>query len=97
MTGLIFYISFIVLNLFLTFFKGDFMQSTIDPITVSSDEREEKRHLINDSNYHLLKQFQQDLFKEIELLPSMRKLVNELITAENLEKIKTKLINQWSA
>jgi hypothetical protein len=62
----------------------------------SNEAIEEKQHFINDDKYFLLQQCQQSIYKATEVSPSIRKLVNELVTSENLEKIKMKLIDSLS-
>lgn len=54
-----------------------------------------KQHLISEEKFHKLKQFQRDVFEITEFSPSMRKIINELITEENLENIKAKFITMW--
>ena len=51
-----------------------------------------KQHLISNEKFQLLKLCQQDIFLTTELSPSMRKIINELITEENLQTIKSKFI-----
>ena len=57
---------------------------------------EKRQYFINDEKFRLLRQYQQEIFEVTEVSPALRKLVNELISVENLEKVKTKFINQWS-
>ncbi len=59
-------------------------------------QNEERQHLINDDKYQLLQQCQKFISKATDISPTIRKLVNDLITVENLEKVKTKLINSFS-
>jgi hypothetical protein len=54
---------------------------------------EGKQHFITDQNFNLLKECQLEIYKSTDLTPSMRKIVNELITEENLLKVKSKLIS----
>ena len=51
-------------------------------------EESSKEYFINNENFELLKKYQQLIFKTTEVSPAIRKLVNELINVENLEKIK---------
>ena len=69
------------------------MRSNDNTMTVNTDATEVKQYLITEEKYQLLREFQQDVFKEIELLPSIRKLMNDLINQENLEQLKTKYLN----
>jgi hypothetical protein len=60
---------------------------------LSNKNNEEKQHFITDQNFNLLKECQLEIYKATDLTPSMRKIVNELITEENLRKVKSKLIS----
>ena len=64
-------------------------------IETSNESSDIKQYFINDANFELLKNCQQSIFQSTELSPAIRKLVNELITVENLEKVKEKLINMY--
>ena len=55
-----------------------------------------KQYLISNDNFHLLKQCQQDIFEATEMSPSLRKIINEIINVESLQKVKTKFIAVWS-
>lgn len=68
------------------------MQSENDPVT----NLEPKQHFINDEKFQLLKKYQQAIYNETEVSPTLRKIVNELINDENLEKIKSKFIGVWN-
>lgn len=61
-----------------------------------NDAIETKQHFINEENFKLLKQCQQEIFELTEVSPSLRKIVNELINDENLHKIKSKFIKTWN-
>ncbi len=54
-----------------------------------------KQHFINEANFQLLKQYQQAIYTATESSPSIRKIINELITEENLQKITKKFIEIW--
>ena len=54
-----------------------------------------KQYLINENNFQLVKQCQQAIYEATESSPSIRKIINELITEENLRKITTKFIEIW--
>lgn len=51
-----------------------------------------KVYFLKDPKFQLLKQYQRAIFESTELSPSVRKLINELITEENLEKVKEKYV-----
>ena len=58
-------------------------------------EVEARQHLINNEKFQLLKQCQKEIFSETESSPSIRKILNELITEENLNLIRSKFISVW--
>lgn len=62
----------------------------------SNDDSEEKQHFLTDEKYQLLQHYQRFISKATDVSPTIRKLVNDLITIENLEKVKTKLIDIFS-
>ena len=68
------------------------MQYQADEDVQEVSEAVEKKHFINEDKYQLLKQHQNDVFKEVEVSLSVRKMVNELITEENLQKVKSRFI-----
>lgn len=63
---------------------------------VSSESSDTKQYFIVEEKFQLLRQYQQLIFEATEVSPAIRKLVNELISVENLEKVKTKFVSQWS-
>jgi len=63
--------------------------------SVNNEEIEVKQHFITDEKYQLLIHYQQLIRKATEVSPSIRKLINELINNENLDKLKTKLIDNF--
>jgi hypothetical protein len=64
---------------------------------ISNETTETKQHLINDEKFNLLKECQNAIYVATESSPSMRKIINELITEENLQKIKSKFIAVWNS
>lgn len=56
----------------------------------------EQKFFINEDNFQRLRQVQQAIFETTGVSPSIRKLVNSLITEENLCHIKMKLVSQFS-
>lgn len=63
---------------------------------VKSDAKEDnKQFFITEENFQQLRQIQQEIFTVTEISPSIRKLVNLLITEENITPLKTKLIEQY--
>jgi len=61
----------------------------------SNEIIDKKQYLINDENFLLVRKCQQVIFEKTESSPSIRKIINELITEENLQKITTKFIEVW--
>ncbi len=71
------------------------MQPELEPSNhtiASNEESDNKQLLIDDDKFLLLKACQQQIRKSIEFSPAIRKLVNELITVENLQKLTDKYI-----
>lgn len=54
-----------------------------------------KQYLISNENFHLLRQCQQEIYEATEMSPSLRKIINEIINVESLQKVKTKFISVW--
>ena len=71
--------------------------NSTEPIENSkSDVIEEKRkYLLTDENFQRIKDVQREIFEKTEISPSLRKLVNSLITKEEIENLKQKLICQF--
>jgi hypothetical protein len=63
--------------------------------SVNPDPMEAKQHLITEENYQLLQKLQNEVLKATEVSPTIRKIINEIINEENLNKVKTKFINVW--
>ncbi len=61
----------------------------------NQDENKQKQYLINEDKFQKLKQIQKEIFINTDLSPSIRKIINELITEENLEHIKLKFVSLW--
>ena len=72
------------------------MSSEIANDTAESAATGEQKFFINEDNFQRLRQLQQNIFEATGVSPSIRKLVNLLITEENLCQIKMKLISQFS-
>lgn len=56
---------------------------------------DDKQFFITEENFQRLRQLQQEIFLVTEISPSIRKLVNLLLTEENLKELKMKLIEQY--
>lgn len=71
------------------------MHDIIDSISESdkdSENGEIKQYFICDDKFQLLRQCQQLISEATNFSPSIRKLVNEIITVENLNKVKVKYL-----
>ena len=55
-----------------------------------------KKYLLTDECFHKLKNMQQEIFNKTDIFPSMRKMINIIITDEVINKLKEKLISQYS-
>lgn len=62
------------------------------PSNLSNDEKE---YLITEENYQQLRQVQQAVYQATEMSPKIRKLLNALITEENLMKLTQQLIERY--
>ncbi len=75
------------------------MQDSLEEVESNYHENNEvidkKQHLISDEKFLLMKQCRQAIYEATETSPSVRKIINELITEENLQKITTKFIEIW--
>lgn len=59
------------------------------------NSQEPKQYFISDENFNLLKTCQKTIYDATELMPAMRRLVNALITPENIEKVKKEYLNKY--
>ncbi|MCD6040264.1 MAG: hypothetical protein K0S27_1664 [Gammaproteobacteria bacterium] len=75
------------------------MQDSQEKTESSSHEGNEavdkKQYLISDEKFSLIRKCQQIILESTESSPSIRKIINELITEENLQKITSKFIEVW--
>ncbi len=55
-------------------------------------EGDKRRYLLTDESYQRLRNLQQRIFEATELSPSLRKLINALVTDEALENVSNRLI-----
>ncbi|MCE3237200.1 MAG: hypothetical protein K0R24_181 [Gammaproteobacteria bacterium] len=62
-----------------------------DEIT-NDPEKKATRYLLSEEAYALLRDIQQQVFVATETTPSIRKLINLLVTHDNLAKVTEKLI-----
>jgi hypothetical protein len=66
--------------------------SEIPPKGESNMGTSQKSHFIDDEKYEILKNIQQQVFEATEVNPTVRRLVNALITQENLYKVRDRMI-----
>ena len=64
--------------------------------SLTNKEESAKQRLISDEKFKLLKYYQHNIFKITEISPSLRKIINELITEDNLQVIQAKLVTALS-
>ncbi|GEM_PF-5925101 len=55
-----------------------------------------KQHLITNEKFTLLKECQQNIYLTTEISPSLRRIINELITEENLQVIQSRFVTALS-
>jgi hypothetical protein len=60
-----------------------------------NQENDEKKQFISNEKFQLLQLCQQSVYQATESSPSIRKIINELITEGNLEKVAEKFISVW--
>jgi sulfur relay (sulfurtransferase) DsrC/TusE family protein len=70
-------------------------KATENSSQTSNEITDTKQHLITDEKFQLLRQCQQEIYIATEASPSIRKIINEVITEENLQKVKLKFIAVW--
>ncbi len=72
------------------------MSNLLNPAELNSAEivepAEPKHHLISQENFALLKSYQQKIFEATQVTPSLRKILNQIISTENLEIFSRRLI-----
>jgi hypothetical protein len=64
--------------------------------STEAEDKNSKLHLFTDTKFQLLRQCQQEIFEATESSPSIRKIINQLITEENLQRIKSQFIAVWN-
>ena len=70
------------------------MQTNHDNI-IEEQSNESKKYMISNEKFLLIKQYQQAISEITDASPTLRKIVNELITIENLEIVKEKLVKHY--
>ncbi len=54
------------------------------------------KYLLNDEVYKLLRSAQEEIRELTDITPSIRKLINELVTENNVDKVKERLIKTFN-
>ncbi len=62
--------------------------------TIPSKETQPKK-LLTDDSYNKIRSVQNTIQDETDMIPALRKIVNELITDENLKHVTDKLIQDY--
>lgn len=66
----------------------------VDESLVSKTTIEPTKFLLSDTAFDLLREAQERIKEEIDMLPTLRKMVNELITKETVTQLTDRLIRQ---
>jgi hypothetical protein len=61
----------------------------------TTKNQEYKSNYLSDEKMEMLKRCKTDIYEATQMTPSIKKLIHELITEENIEKIKCKFINLY--
>ena len=72
--------------------QNDVVEVSDNHETGQVEVKEVKQYFINDEKFKLLKQYQQLIFEATEVSVALRKIVNEVISIENLEKVRNKIV-----
>lgn len=59
-----------------------------------NEKNETKKYLLSDESFNLLKNVQEKVNEATDVIPSLRKLINMLVTKENLDILTKKLIDE---
>jgi hypothetical protein len=65
-------------------------------MSTNDEDSTQKRFLLTDESYQLLRSAQQSINNETDVTPTLRKMVNCLITEESVESLAVKLIEKLS-
>lgn len=69
---------------------------TIETLNPTNNSKHTKPYLLTEDNFKLIRQFQSEILEHLEMMPSLRKIINALITPENLTSLKPIFIPQRS-
>lgn len=59
------------------------------------DHEVKPKYFLTEESFNLLRQAQQVINEKTEIFPSLRKLVNELVTEQNVKQVINKLISNY--
>lgn len=71
-------------------------ENTAEPQEEILNEESTKKFLMSDETYTLLTQAQSKIREATEVTPTLRKLINELVTQDTVEKLTKKFIEKLS-
>ncbi len=66
--------------------------ATSSHLSQQPEETEVRQYYIKEDKFELLRECQQFIFNETQVSPAIRKIVNDLITIENLETFKKQFL-----
>jgi arginyl-tRNA--protein-N-Asp/Glu arginylyltransferase len=65
-----------------------------EEVITSNKEERSKKSFLSEENYQLLKQYQQRVSEVTGFSPDVKKIVNDLITVENMDRVIAKYIKK---
>lgn len=71
------------------------IQSTQSAENNVIDQEVKPKYFLTEESFNLLRQAQQVINEKTEIFPSLRKLVNELVTEHNVKQVINKLISNY--
>ena len=72
--------------------QADGFNSAVEVSSRDGMEKSQRPHFLDDDKFTLLRSIQQQIFEATEVNPTVRRLVNALITQENLMKVRDRMI-----
>ena len=72
----------------------DVSSQTMPPES-SSESAEFKNRLVSEANFELLRQCQKQIYEATEMTPSLRKIVNLVITEEAIQRVAKAMIQTF--
>ena len=71
------------------------MKNNNEILEVSDSESDKSEKFINNKNFQALRELQERIYRATEVTPSIRKLVNDLISEENLKKLEATIVQAF--